>query len=79
MKRKRVRYGWNFGAAAALCAVMLLCSPATGLAFKSETHVYISQQILNDVIPDGKVTIEPFGAPIRRRIASRSRTESSVE
>ncbi len=34
---------------------MLLPLPA--LAFKIDTHVWVGQQVLNDVIPDGKVTI----------------------
>lgn len=29
--------------------------------FKPKTHVWIAQQVLNDVIPDGKVSIPPFG------------------
>ena len=35
--------------------------PTTTMAFKLETHVWIAQQVLNDVVPDGKVTISPFG------------------
>ncbi len=38
-----------------------LSSPTDSIAFKMETHVWIGQQVLNDVLPDGKVTIEPFG------------------
>ncbi len=30
-------------------------------AFKMETHVWIAQQVINDALPDGRVTIEPFG------------------
>lgn len=31
--------------------------PTQGYAFKVDTHVWIGQQVLNDVIPDGRVTI----------------------
>jgi len=43
---------------AAAC-VMVVSEPVA--AFKLETHIWIGQQVLNDVLPDGKVTIEPFG------------------
>lgn len=41
--------------------IALLLFPIETLAFKLDTHVWIGQQVLNDVLPDGKVTIEPFG------------------
>ncbi len=36
---------------------ILLFQPVTTLAFKPKTHVWIAQQVLNDVLPDGKVSI----------------------
>lgn len=40
---------------------LCVATPGRVDAFKMETHVWIAQEILNDVLPDGKVTIEPFG------------------
>lgn len=39
-----------------LCVVLALL-PLPGLAFKIDTHVWVGQQVLNDVIPDGRVTV----------------------
>jgi len=41
--------------------IIQLFHPPDALAFKMNTHVWVAQQVLNDVIPDGKVTIPPFG------------------
>lgn len=38
--------------------VLLLLQPNSAFAFKIGTHVWIAQQVLNDVVPDGKITIE---------------------
>jgi hypothetical protein len=40
---------------------MVMWVPKAAMAFKLETHVWIAQQVLNDVISDNKVTIPPFG------------------
>jgi hypothetical protein len=40
-----------------LLSLILLIQPITVLAFKPNTHVWVGQQVLDDVIPDGKVTI----------------------
>jgi len=44
-----------------IVAIGLAVAPTFVSAFKIDTHVWIAQQVLNDVVPDGKVTIEPFG------------------
>jgi hypothetical protein len=41
--------------------VALFCLYIPVSAFKPKTHVWIGQQVLNDVTPDGKITIPPFG------------------
>ncbi|MGE5359634.1 MAG: zinc dependent phospholipase C family protein [Bacteroidales bacterium] len=43
----------------ALLAVLIPFTSTYG--WKIETHVWIAQQVLNDVIPDGKVTLPGFG------------------
>src|SRR4051812_3257861 len=40
-----------------LIAVLLLAASHTAHAFKIHTHVWVGQQVLNDVVPDGAVTI----------------------
>jgi hypothetical protein len=41
-----------------LLFVCLLLHPINAPAFKIGTHVWIAQQVLNDVLPDGRVTID---------------------
>src|SRR6266566_9826618 len=57
--------------------ILVLCglaAPATSYAFKPDTHVWIGQQVLNDVIPDGRVTIGgreyPVAEPVWRALTS---------
>ncbi len=45
--------------AVAIAGVVLVGRPAA--AFKLDTHVWIAQEVLNDLLPDGKLTIAPFG------------------
>ena len=40
--------------------ICLVSSPPVS-AFKIDTHVWLSQQVLNDILDDGRVTISPFG------------------
>ena len=40
---------------------LLLVAVEQVYAFKIDTHVWVSQQVLNDVVTDGKVTIPPYG------------------
>ncbi len=43
--------------------IWLFLGAAVGLfGFDTRTHVWIAQQIINDLQDDGKVTIEPFGS-----------------
>ena len=44
-------------AAAVCCGAAVLSAPATSYAFKVETHVWIAQQVLNDVLDDGRITV----------------------
>lgn len=44
-----------------MAGVLFLFLPTAAPAFNIDTHVWVGQQVLNDVIPDGKVTIEPYG------------------
>jgi len=37
-----------------------LLIPCPSGAFKIDTHIWVGQQVLDDVLPDGKVTIPPF-------------------
>lgn len=48
---------WTAGV---LFLILVLGSPAS--AFHMSTHVWISQEVLNDLLDDGTLTIEPFGA-----------------
>lgn len=41
-----------------LTVLGVLAYPMAGQAFKFKTHIFVAQQVLNDVIPDGRVTIE---------------------
>jgi len=40
-----------------VASLMLVLDPEVGHAFKPSTHVWVAQTVLNDVIPDGRVTI----------------------
>jgi hypothetical protein len=40
-----------------LLIFLIFIEPVCVMAFKPKTHVWVGQQVLNDVIPDGKVTI----------------------
>jgi len=42
-------------------AIALLASPRPAQAFKIETHVWIAQQVLNDLLADGRVAVPEFG------------------
>ena len=37
---------------------LLVLNPANAFGFKIGTHIWVAQQVLNDVVPDGKITIE---------------------
>ena len=42
-------------------SMLFVLAPSVGHAFKTATHVWVGQQVLEDVVPDGRVTIPPFG------------------
>lgn len=44
----------------AACICILTAPPVS--AFKIDSHVWLSQQVLNDVLDDGRVTISPYGS-----------------
>ncbi|MEK6699069.1 MAG: CARDB domain-containing protein [Nitrospirota bacterium] len=51
--------------------VLVVCGlafPLTGHAFKPDTHVWIGQEVLNDVIPDGRVTIGGKEYPVPQHL-----------
>jgi len=48
-----------------LCGLLV---PATGHAFKMDTHVWIGQQVLNDVVPDGRLTINGREYPVSQQV-----------
>lgn len=52
---------WMRISAAAACVVCVGSLAVRVGAFKPKTHIWIGQQVLNDVLPDGKVSIPPFG------------------
>ncbi|WP_345977650.1 hypothetical protein [Sulfurimonas sp. HSL3-7] len=39
----------------------IICFTASLFAFDTRTHVWIAQEVLNDLADDGKITIAPFG------------------
>jgi len=51
---------------AVCCGTAVVAAPATSYAFKVETHVWIAQQVLNDVLDDGRITIV-FTDPVGNR------------
>src|SRR5262249_15031059 len=60
-----------------LAALSLLTLAQVALAHDPRTHVWVGQQVLNDVIPDGKVTIggHEFPVPAARVNALRAHPE----
>lgn len=69
-------------AAVALCAFGLLYFPVTASAFKVDTHVWVGQQVLNDVVDDGKVTIlmngRPHDFPVTPAVADAIKANPSI-
>jgi hypothetical protein len=57
----RTRMWWG-------CALSLLLLPASSRAYKIDTHVWIGQQVLNDVVPDGRVTINGREYPVPQHV-----------
>ncbi|HEY6001043.1 MAG TPA: Ig-like domain-containing protein [bacterium] len=54
--------GFRRALAAVVGGVCLLAaSPDRAAAFKLDTHVWVAQQVIDDLAADGMVTIEPFG------------------
>lgn len=49
-------------------AFTLLVATTTAHAFKIDTHVWVAQEVLNDVVPDGRVTIEGREYPVAQHI-----------
>lgn len=49
---------------------LLLSQTVNGAVYKVKTHVWIAQQVLNDVVPDGKVTIGQWELAVDPRIVS---------
>jgi len=49
---------------------VVLWQPVSGAVYKIKTHVWIAQQVLNDVVPDGQVTIGQWEFPVDPRIVS---------
>ena len=45
------------GVVGCVAAGLLLLDPGVANAFKPKTHLWVAQQVLNDVLPDGKVSI----------------------
>lgn len=64
------------GALAALHVLPLAAPPA--YAFKPRTHLWVGQQVLNDVLPDGRVTIagRDYAVPAYRVEALRANAEA---
>ncbi len=49
-------------------AFTLFVATPTAHAFKIDTHVWIAQEVLNDVVPDGRVTIEGREYPVAQHV-----------
>lgn len=49
-------------------ALLLLVTPSISMAFKVNMHVYISQQVINDVTDDGFVEIQFEGEALPRKV-----------
>src|SRR5262245_8622190 len=47
-----------------LLAASALLLPASGHAFKIDTHLWIGQQVIDDLADDGQITIKLRGQPV---------------
>lgn len=59
-----------------LAACLFFCRPLLG--FDPRTHVWVGQQVLNDVVPDGKVTVDGFDYEVDPHIVEALRKHPSI-
>lgn len=46
-------------------ALLLLCLAAPGMAFKLDTHLWVGQEVLNDLEDDGKINVVLYGRTVQ--------------